>query len=105
MRERTWKARLDKLLTEESKQPESWWWLSFCDEDGFLGAILTKARGFASAIHKTHELGINPGGEAACAQLPEEAIARAPVDFFQYADRLLSRKEIEDKLGGAAKMP
>ena len=68
MRERSWKARRDKLLREEATQPEAWWWLSFCDPDKpegsqFLGGIFTKAAGFVSAVQKTHDLGINPGGE------------------------------------------
>ncbi len=43
-------------------------WMSFCDRDmpageQFLGVIITKAYGPADAMCKTHELGINPGGE------------------------------------------
>lgn len=103
MRERTWIARRDKLLAEEAQQPESWWWLSFAGEEGFRGAILTRARGMISAIQKTHEIGINPGGEVKCFPIPHEAEADHP--WEQFANRLLSKEEIDQKMGGAQKMP
>jgi hypothetical protein len=105
MRERTWKARRDKLLAEEAEQPESWWWLSFVDETGFRGAILTRATGFITAIQKTHDLGINPGGEVKGCPIPDEIISASPYNHAQYADQLLSRQDIKQKLGGEAKMP
>jgi hypothetical protein len=105
MRERNWKARRDKLLKEEAQEPESWWWLSFAGEAGFLGAILTRARGFITAVQKTHELGINPGGEVKGVQIPDEIMTQAPIDHTQFADQILSKQDIEEKLGGAAKMP
>jgi hypothetical protein len=106
MRERTFKARREKLLAEEATEPESWWWLSFAGEKGFLGAVLTRAHGFISAVQKTHDLGINPGGECRGAQLLDKMMA-TPMGrkHTQYADRLLSKQDIEEKLGGAAKMP
>ena len=111
MRERTWKARRDKLLAEEAIQAEKWWWLSFCDPSypegsQFLGAILTRACGFTTAITKTHLLGINPGGECKGFELPDD-ITSGP-EFAAHvglADQLLSKKDIDEKLGGAAKMP
>lgn len=106
MRNRTWKARRDKLLKEEASQPESWWWLSFAGDEGFIGAILTKANGFISAVQKTHTLGINPGGEVKGAQLPDE-IMDTPTGrkHIALADRLLSKSDIETKLGPTRKMP
>ena len=106
MRERSWKARRDKLLAEEAHHPFGWWWLSFAGEEGFRGAVLTRARGFISAIERTHLLGINPGGEVRGVEVPEEAMRSADgIQHAQHADRLLSRKDIEEKLGGAANMP
>jgi hypothetical protein len=113
MRERTFKARRDKLLKEEAQEPEAWWWLSFCDPDlpegsQFLGGIFTKARGFVSAIQKTHDLGINPGGEVKGAgPIPDEVANASPEGrkHVELADRLLSRKDIDDNFGGARKMP
>ena len=105
MRDRSLKARRDKLLKEESTQPERWWWLSFAGKDGFRGVVITRARGFLSAVQKTHDLGINPGGEVQGAELPEE-IMDSPEGkrHIQFADRLLSKQDIEEKLGGARKM-
>lgn len=106
MRERTWKARRHKLLTEEANQPEGWWWLSFADDDGFLGAVLTQAKGFINAVQKTHDLGINPGGEVKAVQLPDNIAAHPKfATHEQYADQLLTKKDIDNKLGGAAKWP
>lgn len=105
MRERTWKARRDKLLAEEAVEPETWWWLSFADDTGFRGGVMTRARGVVSAIQKTHRLGINPGGEVASTQLPDEAIQDAPFNPADFADQLLSKTDIDEKLGGARKMP
>ena len=113
MRERSWKARRDKLLSEESIEPEAWWWLSFCDTEKpegtqFLGGIFTKARGFISAVQKTHDLGINPGGECkGMGPIPDEHVTSSPKfrKHIELADRLLSRKDIDENLGGAREMP
>ena len=103
MRKRSLKARRDKLLREEATQPEAWWWLSFADDDGFRGAVLTRARGFTSAVQKTHDLGINPGGECRGWDLPDDVIAEHPGPT-RYADRLLSKQDIDEKFGGAVRL-
>jgi hypothetical protein len=100
MRERSLKARADELLLEESQRPEMWWWLSFADDEGFLGGVLTRARGFLSAVQKARNLGINPGGEVQGIEIPEDV----PESHKSYADQLLSKQDIEEKLGGAARM-
>lgn len=93
-------ARREQLLQEESTRPERWWWLSFADAppDGFLGAVLIRARGFASAVELTWKKGINPGGEVRGAQLPDGI--NPPLDAVE---RLLSRSDIEEKLGGVGR--
>ena len=106
MRDRTRKARIAKLLKEESAQPQKWWWLSFADETGFLGAVVTRAHGITTAIMKTHSLGINPGGEVAGFELADEMMDTPEGrKHTQFADQLLSKKDIDEKLGAAAKMP
>jgi hypothetical protein len=57
-----------EALTKEIGSPEMVYWLSFCDPKKpkgtqFIGVIITKAIGAAHAIEKSHQLGINPGGE------------------------------------------
>jgi hypothetical protein len=94
MRDRTWKARRDKIIKEELAQPEHWWWLSFADESGFLGAVLTRAHGFVTAVTKTHMLGVNPGGEVRGMEIPDEVIDSSLYNHKQYADQLLSKQVI-----------
>lgn len=96
MRERTWKARRDKLLAEEAGKPVRYWYLSFADA-GFKGAIIVRARGFTSAVHLTHDLGINPGGQVQGYEIPPDLEQKIPPDSV---NRLLSKDELE-KLFGA----
>lgn len=85
--------RLMALAKELEANQESTWWMSFCDTDKpegqqFLGVILVNELGPAHAVKKTHELGINPGGEIAFAQV--EAGAINP----EHLNRLLSRAQL-----------
>jgi hypothetical protein len=63
-------------------------YLSFASEHGFLGACIIEAANGPEALAITHELGINPGGEALI--LPTPAGETPP--FPQ--NRLLSREEL-----------
>jgi hypothetical protein len=70
-------------------------WLSFVDPDKpagrrNLGVIVTRAVDVIDAVEKTHAMGINPGGEVLCAQLPDKPTVPA-----RYLDRLLTRDEAE----------
>ena len=107
MKEKEIIARRDKLLREESTEPTSWWWLSFADKSGFLGAVLIKASGFVTAHTYTHLLGINPGGECVGYQVSDDVIyhQEAPFKPEDHCDKLLSKEYIDKYLGGAAKMP
>lgn len=54
---------------------DRWFWLSFADGDRpkgqqFLGVIVVRALYFELAVARTHELGINPGGEVAGMEIP-----------------------------------
>jgi hypothetical protein len=66
----------------------NWWWLSFADGDGFLGAALVAARDFVDAVDVTHRLGINPGGEVLGTEMP-----LMPVDA-EWTNRLLSLADV-----------
>ncbi len=66
----------------------SWWWLSFADGDGFLGAALVAARDFVDAVDVAHRLGINPGGEVLGSEMPS-----MPVDA-EWTNRLLSLADV-----------
>jgi hypothetical protein len=76
----------DMLLAEEATQPEQLYYLSFADPGEFLGGCVVMARGIATAIDRTYELGINPGGSVRCC-----AISRNTLPL----NRLLSRAELE----------
>jgi hypothetical protein len=83
-----WHAHLDAMLAEEAKQPAQWWYLSFVKDGKFAGACVVRARGVASAMQRTHALGINPGGQIM--YFPVGAI-KGPLP----PDRLLSKAEME----------
>lgn len=63
--------RLDELLREETERGVvSWWWISFADGRGFLGACIVSAFGMVDAVKQAHLLGINPGGQALGREVP-----------------------------------
>jgi hypothetical protein len=86
-----WEAKVLRMIAEEALQPESWWYLSFVGEGGFLGAALVRARGMTSALQRAHRLGINPGGRVKAWNVGEET-GGLPVD------RLLSREDLGDAM-------
>lgn len=89
-----WFARRDALMEAERDSPEEWWYLSFAEPDHFLGGLFIQARGFVSAMQKSHEMGLNPGGEVASwGPLPAEAIARKIPENMR--NRLLTKAEVE----------
>lgn len=68
-------------------------WMSFCDTskptgEQFLGVIITRAKGIASAIDKTWSLGINPGGQVMSHETDPQGIAA------EHFDKLLSKNEL-----------
>lgn len=67
----------------------TWWWLSFADDRGFLGVVITHAPNFLSAVLSTHVRRINPGGEVNGWPFPAEIGDPAP----RWRDRLLNRDE------------
>jgi hypothetical protein len=86
-----WKQRLASILAEEGKHPEWTWFLSFAGEEGFRGAVITRARGMTLAIRRANEMGINPGGEVLSFSVPAGEESCIPADMY---DRLLRREEL-----------
>ncbi len=73
-------------------------WLSFCDPclpkgSQFLGVIVTKSFGFATAIDELHGLGINPGGEVKCIELQGQDEEDISTEDY---DRLMSREYLSE---------
>ena len=56
-------ARMRELILAESPQPARIWYLSFVNEDCWLGGMLIRAPGLTHAVMISHFLKINPGGE------------------------------------------
>lgn len=85
--------RIDGLLSKEAETEKlGYWWISFADEKGFRGVIITEAVGFMTALQKTHRLGISPGGQVRGIPVP----ADADVKFFdkKHHDKVLSKEYI-----------
>jgi len=71
----------------------AWWWLSFADEEKFLGVVVLQAPDGLTAVKVAHLLGVNPGGEVAVMQLepkPEQGTL-----LCLHQNRLLNRSEAE----------
>ena len=87
-------AGMALLLDPDARQ--EWWWLSFADPDQpegeqFLGVAIFQAPAHeGAALIRSHELGINPGG-----QVLAYIIGPDLVPPEQYRNRLLSRAEVE----------
>ncbi len=80
--------------TERAEGKKKCLWLSFCDPSlpkgsQFLGVIVTRSFGFATAIDELHGLGINPGGGVKCIELQGQD--EDDIDLGDY-DKLMSRE-------------
>jgi hypothetical protein len=84
---------IDRMLAEGMNAPR-WMYLSFVDDTGWLGAVITRASGPLTAVLKCHMMGVNPGGEVAIMYTPpEQEIPTWAVD------RLLTQAELEQFCG------
>ena len=70
------------------QEADQWWWLSFADDDGFLGVAVVTGFGLADAVSTAHRLGINPGGSVQIIELAPEYV---PPE--SYRNRLLTKEE------------
>lgn len=67
-----------------------WFYCSFADERGFLGAIVVEATSIHDATSKANILGINPGGEVIGRPVRSE---RVPPEEF--VNRLLAAADVD----------
>lgn len=81
--------RATQLLKEELLQPERVFYVSFASPTAFLGGIVMRGHGITDIIMRSHELHINPGGQALCFALPPEVVP--PESYF---NRLLTKEEV-----------
>lgn len=82
-----------RALALEAKNAEGWWWLSFAGEEGWRGVVVTRARGLASALQRTHRLHLNPGGQVSGALIPHPTAPPAAM-----VDRLITDREELNRL-------
>lgn len=69
------------------------WWLSYADDNGFRGVVITRAYNFIGACLRAKQLGVSPGGQTQGFPLPPEAEAEIkPADL----DRCLTEEEIKE---------
>ena len=77
----------------------TWWYLSFADDDGFLGGVYVEAESFLEAVTQADVHGANPGGEVLgagplpCGPSPERAhrLLRTKAEVDLAADELVAR--------------
>jgi hypothetical protein len=70
-----------------------WWYISFADETGFLGACQVQADSELGAAARANELGISPGGQyLICGPLPGEVVRAGGMPV----NKLLTAAEIEN---------
>src|SRR5260221_7432566 len=72
-------------------------WISFADADlpkgtQFLGAVVVEACCPLSAVQNSHDLGLNPGGEACLVKIPDEYVR----PDAKWINRLLSRADVAE---------
>lgn len=77
----------------------SYWWMSFCDPDKpegtqFLGAAIIKADNHFDMMTRSWLLGLNPGGEVAFFEIPEQYEKRVPNDWIE--SRLITKIEADE---------
>lgn len=86
------RRKITAHIAREAGDSLQGWYLSFAGEEGFRGVVIQIARGYAHAIQRAHELGINPGGEVQGIPIPPKELDKVPPEFM---DRLLSREDIK----------
>ncbi len=73
-----------------------WQWMSFADPDlpegtQFLGCAIVEAEDVVQAATVAHLLGINPGGEVLCAEIPPHLVPAS-----EWRNVLLSKAKAEE---------
>src|ERR1039457_704740 len=90
-------AKRTCLIAEERRHSPRWFYLSFATDYEFLGAAIARANGLLTAVQRTTDLGINPGGEVMCIPFNRRDMKRIPADL---RNRLLSQAEVLEHLEG-----
>ncbi len=78
-------------IAARTELPKQQWWLSFADQNGFRGCVITHANEFTEALTDATLHNCNPGGE--CRGLPIPPHKVVPLEWTY---RTLSRAEAEE---------
>lgn len=81
-------ARTKEVLLQENEESLRYFYGSFAGE-AFKGAVITQAHGVVDFGIRCHHMGINPGGELLCVEMPQDQI---PAE--KYLNRLLNKEEV-----------
>jgi hypothetical protein len=76
-----------------SEDQLTYWWLSFAGDEGNRGCCIVQASDFLTAVVRTHQLGINPGGEVQGISTPDCPEVQAEIARWGL-DRLVTREEM-----------
>lgn len=90
------KIALAKAKSRHVSADDPWWYLSFADEPGFLGACIVQAPDGLAAVSVSHNLQINPGGQVLILQANESILSKFPMAD---RDRLLTEQELRQNHG------
>ena len=71
--------------------PRDWFYISFADEQRFLGGAYVRGKNGVQAVYRAARLGINPGGQAAFMGPLPDVEKRVPAEN---RERLLTEQEI-----------
>jgi hypothetical protein len=92
-REITLKAKAQLMADVEVEAGEvKWYWLSFCNNNGFIGVCIVQGFGPTDAVRQSHLRKINPGGEVMILEIGRD---RGGVIKDEMKNRLLSTAEME----------
>jgi hypothetical protein len=70
--------------------PQKLWWLSYANDEGFRGVVITYSSDFLTACMRSRMLGVSPGGQVRGFELPPEAESEIAA---QDLDRCLNQEE------------
>jgi hypothetical protein len=91
-----------KQLSQERRQRSQWYWLSFANKSGFLGAAILRAHGVETAVLRARELSISRGFRGTVDVFCEPISRRVMKEHVppDLRNRLLSEEEVLDRLEG-----
>lgn len=80
-------------MSSTDEPMKNWWWMSFADESGHLGAAIVAGNSFMEAHSESWRHGVNPGGELQSMDLGMRTLdALKPYE----PNRLYTKAEMEE---------